>query len=191
MNAHRLGYTSQPTDSTRPTVAGLPVDRLFSEPPADPPGQRAALQALKDFARPGDTVVVAAIDDLAWNLAQLRNIIRDLTALGVDIEFIHEGMTFGTRTPPARQHLAALHALANFESRRAKQRQRAGIDAAKKRGVYRGRQRVLTNTQAAELKRRAAHGTSKTALARELGISRETVYQYLRNATENDQNTAT
>ena len=117
--------------------------------------------------------------------------IRDLTALGVDIEFIHEGMTFGTRTPQARQHLAALHALANFESRRAKQRQRAGIDGAKKRGVYKGRRRVLTDAKAAELQRRATEGDSKTALARELGISRETVYQYLRNATEHDQNTAT
>ena len=64
-------------------------------------------------------------------------------------------------------------------------------DADWKRGVYKGRRRVLTNAKAAELQRRATEGDSKTALARELGISRETVYQYLRNATEHDQNTAT
>ncbi|MGH3515355.1 MAG: helix-turn-helix domain-containing protein, partial [Pseudonocardiaceae bacterium] len=62
-------------------------------------------------------------------------------------------------------------------------RQREGIAAAKQRGAYRGRRRSLTTTQVADLARRSAAGEPKTTLAREFGISRETVYQYLRATT--------
>lgn len=197
MRGQRLGYSSQATDPTQHALAGVPMDRLFSESPAAVPGIKAALEELKAFARPGDTVVIAAIDDLAWNLPQLRNIVHDLTALGVDVEFVHEGVTFGNGTPAAVQHLATLNTLTEFESRLARQQQQAGIEAAKARGAYTGRRRVLTDQQAAELSRRVSEGASKTELAQELGISRETVYQYLRRvaareaATEIDQNPAT
>jgi hypothetical protein len=59
-----------------------------------------------------------------------------------------------------------------------KERQSDGIALAKQRGAYRGRKRSLTAKQVAQLRHRAAQGVAKTTLARELGISRETVYQY-------------
>ena len=51
---------------------------------------------------------------------------------------------------------------------------------APKRGAYRGRRRSLSEEQVTELRQRAGAGAAKATLARELGISRETVYQYLR-----------
>jgi len=51
---------------------------------------------------------------------------------------------------------------------------------AKQRGVYRGRKKALATDQANELRRRVDAGEKKAALARELGISRETLYQYLK-----------
>ncbi|GLW34503.1 hypothetical protein Areg01_74400 [Actinoplanes regularis] len=56
------------------------------------------------------------------------------------------------------------------------------IAAAKQRGVYTGRKPALTTEQAQQLRERAAVGERKSALAREFGISRETVYNYLRSA---------
>jgi DNA invertase Pin-like site-specific DNA recombinase len=53
---------------------------------------------------------------------------------------------------------------------------------AKQRGVYRGRKKSLSPERAAALKLRVAAGEKKAALARELGISRETLYQYLRES---------
>jgi len=61
-----------------------------------------------------------------------------------------------------------------------RERQREGIALAKKRGAYRGRKKSLSPEQVAALKARAAAGEKKAGLAREFGISRETVYQYLR-----------
>jgi DNA invertase Pin-like site-specific DNA recombinase len=69
---------------------------------------------------------------------------------------------------------------AEFERALLRERQREGIALAKQRGVYRGRKKSLAPAQVAELRRRAAAGEPKAALARALGISRETVYQYLK-----------
>ena len=55
-----------------------------------------------------------------------------------------------------------------------------GIALAKQRGAYRCRKKALAPEQVAQLRRRAAAGEKKAQLAREFGISRETVYQYLR-----------
>jgi len=71
-------------------------------------------------------------------------------------------------------------AFAEFERALIRERQREGIALAKRRGVYRGRKKALSEAQAGELRRRARAGEAKAALAREYGISRETLYQYLR-----------
>ena len=81
--------------------------------------------------------------------------------------------------------LSVMGAFAEFERALIRERQREGIAAAKQRGAYRGRRKSLTTTQIAELTRRSAAGEPKTTLARQFGISRETVYQYLR-ATATD-----
>jgi hypothetical protein len=63
---------------------------------------------------------------------------------------------------------------------RCRRRQREGIAAAKQRGVYTGRRPAFTAEQAQQLLERVANGEMKSALAKEFGISRETVYSYLR-----------
>jgi DNA invertase Pin-like site-specific DNA recombinase len=71
-------------------------------------------------------------------------------------------------------------AFAEFERALILERQREGIAAAKQRGVYTGRKPALTAEQADRLRERAAANERKADLAREYGISRETVYAYLR-----------
>ena len=72
---------------------------------------------------------------------------------------------------------------AEFERSLIRERQREGIALARKHGAYRGRPRALNAEQATQLRQRVAEGTPKAMLAREYGISRETVYQYLRATT--------
>ena len=74
-------------------------------------------------------------------------------------------------------------AFAEFERSLIRERQREGIELAKARGVYRGRMRSLSDDQVAELRRRVEGGVPKAVLARELGVSRETLYQALRAAS--------
>ena len=70
--------------------------------------------------------------------------------------------------------------LAFFERALIRERQREGIALAKQRGAYRGRKKSLPSERIAELRQRVEAGEQKTKLAREFGISRETLYQYLR-----------
>ncbi len=76
--------------------------------------------------------------------------------------------------------LSVMGAFAEFERALIRERQREGIALAKQRGAYRGRKKSLSEPQIVELKRRIADGEQKAAVAREYGISRETLYQYLR-----------
>ncbi|GAP60784.1 transposon Tn501 resolvase [Arthrobacter sp. Hiyo1] len=100
------------------------------------------------------------------------------------VEFINEGLTFTNEdSPKANLMLSMMSALAEFERALIRERQREGITLAKARGVYRGRSKALTPDEAAELRQLAAAGEPKSGLARQYGISRETVYQYLRTNT--------
>ena len=76
--------------------------------------------------------------------------------------------------------LSVMGAFAEFERALMRERQREGIALAKKQGIYKGRQPALQPAQVAELRQKAQAGAKKAVLAREYGISRETVYQYLR-----------
>jgi DNA invertase Pin-like site-specific DNA recombinase len=123
------------------------------------------------------------MDPLARNLDDLRSIVRKLTAKGVRVEFVKEQLTFtGDDTAMATLLLSVMGAFAEFERSLIRERQREGIDLAKKRGAYRGRKRSLSEAQVSQLVQRASSGAAKATLAREFGVSRETVYQYLRAA---------
>ena len=76
--------------------------------------------------------------------------------------------------------LSVMGAFAEFERALIRERQREGIAQAKQRGAYRGRNRSLSDEQVVRLQARAAAGEPKSRLAKEFGVSRETVYQYLR-----------
>jgi DNA invertase Pin-like site-specific DNA recombinase len=62
-----------------------------------------------------------------------------------------------------------------------RERQREGIALARQRGAYRGRKPALSDAQVADLRRRVDAGERKAQIARELGVSRETLYHYLRS----------
>lgn len=76
--------------------------------------------------------------------------------------------------------LSVMGAFAEFERALIRERQREGIALARKRGAYRGRKKALSPEKIVELRQRVANSEQKAALAREFGISRETLYQYLK-----------
>ena len=133
------------------------------------------------FVRDGDIVVVHSMDRLARNLDDLRQIVRQLTSKGVRVEFVKEALTFtGEDSPMSTLLLSMMGAFAEFERSLILERQREGIALAKARGAYTGRKYSLTGIQAQELRSRIQAGEKKATLAREYGISRETVYQYMK-----------
>ena len=100
------------------------------------------------------------------------------------MQFMKENLIFtGDESPMANLMLSVLGAVAQFERDLIKERQREGIALAKQRGAYTGRKKALIPQRVEELCARVGNGERKAALAREFGISRETLYQYLRQKT--------
>jgi DNA invertase Pin-like site-specific DNA recombinase len=121
------------------------------------------------------------MDRLARNLDDLRRIVQTLTARGVRIEFVKEHLSFtGDDSPMASLMLSVMGAFAEFERALINERQREGIALAKQRGAYKGRKKSLSQAAVAQLRERLTTGISKAQAAREFGISRQTLYQYVR-----------
>ena len=183
---HRLGYTrvSSEDQNTVRQLDGLRFDKVFTDKVSGGNAQRPQLTALLSHAREGDTVVVHSMDRLARNLDDLRALVNGLTDKGVRVEFVKEGLVFtGEDSAMSKLLLSVMGAFAEFERALIRERQREGIAVARQRGAYRGRKRSLSDEMVAELHRRVDDGERKAVIARDLGISRETLYQYLRAAT--------
>ena len=181
----RVGYVRVSSYDQNPErqLEHLQADRVFTDRTSGKDILRPQLQALLDYVRDGDTIVVHSMDRLARNLVDLRRLVDEQTARGVRVQFVKENMTFtGEASPMANFMLSVLGAVAEFERELIRERQREGIALAKRRGAYRGRKKTLSDDQADELRRRAV-SERKASLAREFGISRETLYQYLRPNT--------
>jgi DNA invertase Pin-like site-specific DNA recombinase len=179
----RVGYVriSSPDQNNDRQLEGVELDRIFTEVASGKDRHRPALAALLDFVREGDVVVVHSMDRLARNLDDLRLLVRTLTDQRITIEFVNEKLTFTDNSSPmGTLLLSVMGAFAEFERSLIHERQREGIEIAKRRGVYKGRKPVLTRPQALQMRERISHGEAKTKMAQELGISRATVYQYLK-----------
>jgi DNA invertase Pin-like site-specific DNA recombinase len=177
MKGQRIGYVRVSTfdQNVDRQLEGPALDRIFTDKASGKDVNRPQLDAMLTFAREGDTVVVHSMDRLAISiLDSLRKLVhRDQG----------KRMTFsGEDSPMANLMLSVMGAFAEFERALIRERQREGIAIARQRGAYRGRKRSLSDEKLAELHRRVAAGERKAVIARDLGISRETLYQYLRAA---------
>ena len=155
------------------------IEKLFADVVSGKNTERPQLQALLEFVREGDVVLVHSMDRLARNLDDLRLLVKTLTNKGIHIQFIQENIVFtGEDSPMSQLLLSVMGAFAEFERALIKERQREGIALAKKRGVYKGRKQALDREQILQLKERIKAGEAKSTVAKEFGICRATLYQY-------------
>jgi len=181
--SQRIGYirVSAIDQNTERQLDGVDVDRTFTEKASGKDTQRPQLKAALEYARDGDTLLVHSMDRLARNAEDLLRIVRELNGRGVSVEFVRNQLTFsGKADPMGKLMLTLLAAFGEFERELIRERQREGIAIAKAKGVYKGRKKALPPEQLKELVELANSGLPKAELARSYGISRETVYQYLR-----------
>jgi len=176
----RVSTLDQKTDRQ---LVGVDVHRTFTDHASGKDTDRPQLAQMIAYVREGDTVVVHSMDRLARNLEDLRALVRMLTGKGVRVQFVKESLTFTAEASPMSQLLLnVMGSFAEFERALIRERQREGIAVAKRKGVYKGRKRVLTPDQVAEIVRQVDARAKKARLAREYGVSRETIHRYLRAA---------
>lgn len=181
----RVSTLDQNTNRQEEQLVGHKPHRTFIDKASGKSIDRPELKRCLDHLREGDTLIVHSMDRLARNLDDLRSIVKGLTDKGVAVQFIKESMTFtGQDSPMSQLMLSVMGAFAEFERSLIKERQREGINIAKTKGVYAGRKNALSADKVAEIvaKDKANNGKDRSALAREYGVARETLYKCLRAA---------
>lgn len=173
-----VGYVRVSTADQNPerqlsALAG--VDRTFTDRASGKNTDRPALAELLRYVREGDTVRVQSPDRLARSTTDLLALVKQLRDEGAAVEFT-DNPELNTDTPQGELMLTILAAVAQFERAVARERQAEGIALAKAKGKYRGRKPALSAAQNGEVVARLTGGESVSALAREYGVSRQTIY---------------
>ena len=135
---------------------------------------RDELNTLLDFLRKGDELVVTRIDRLARSIRDLQNIVYDLDKKGVVLSATEQPIQ--TNTSAGKCFLDMLGVFGEFETNLRKERQMEGIAKAKEKGVYKGRKPSVDADKVKELR---DSGLGASAIAKEMGIGRASVYRAL------------
>ena len=179
----RIAYrrVSTADQKTARQLEGMDFDEEFEDKASGKDTARPALEAMLKHVRKGDTVFVHSMDRLARNLGDLEATVKKLNDKGAAVRFEKEGLAFepgNAANPMSTLMLQILGAFAQFERSLILERQREGIAIAKAKGVFKGGNNKLRPELAATIKQRLSEGASPTAVAKELGVSRQTVYTY-------------
>lgn len=151
------------------------VDRVFSEQ-TSAVGPRKQLKAALDYLREGDALVVTKLDRLARSTKHLLDIVDDIEAKGCSLVVLD--LNLDTSTATGRLLLQMLGAIGEFERALMLERQREGIQKAKKEGKYKGR-KPTARAKAEEARKLIAEGVPKATVAKRLGIGRTSLYRIL------------
>lgn len=171
----RISSTSQDLDIqiNRLAAAGCDVIRSETGSGASRDGRRE-LDTVLQFLREGDELVVHRLDRLGRSTRDVLNLVHEVDTKGASLRILEPDIT--TAGEMGRMVITVLGMVADMELKFIKDRQRAGIELAKRKGVYKGRRKTVDD---AEIHRRLAEGLSKAQVARDMGVSRMTVYRAL------------
>nr|WP_019868591.1 recombinase family protein [Methylovulum miyakonense] len=183
MKGQNIGYVrvSSTSQNTERQLVGIDLDRTFTDKASGKNTDRPELTRCLSHLREADTLHVHSIDRLARNLKDLQETVEALNKKGVTVKFHKECLTFeGSNDSPMQTlMLQMLGAFAQFERTLIKERQREGIDAARAKGKKLGAPSKLTPETTAQIRDKVASGGDKSAIAKEFGISRPTLYKII------------
>lgn len=162
---------------------GLAVERLYQDRTSGKSRQRPGLEECLRNVRSGDVLVVHSIDRLARNLYDLQQILRELGGKGVTVRFLKESLEFppdGQANPMQTLQLQLLGAFAEFERSVIRERQREGIEIARRKGKKFGRGKAITPAKEAEIRELHGQGFSTRAIGEKVGCSHASVQRTLK-----------
>ena len=154
-------------------LEALGCDKVFSEQVSSV-APRAQLDAALEYLRNGDTLVVTKLDRLARSVVHLGQIVETIKAKGAHLRIVAMGIDTSDATGTLMMNV--LGSVAQFEREMMLERQREGIAKAKAEGKYRGR-KPTAPAKASEVRRLHQEGIGATAIAKQVGIGRATVYR--------------
>ena len=182
----KIGYIRVSTREQNPLrqevlMETLGVEQVYLDQMSGKNPDRPQLKAMLSFVRQGDTVIVESISRFARNTRDLLELVGQLHAKGV--EFVSQKEAIDTTTPTGKFMLTVFGAVAELEREYLLQRQREGIELAKREGRYRGRKPIQRDQfDAVVLQWRSGQITAVQAI-RKLQISKSTFYRKVKTDT--------
>ena len=176
----RIGYArvssiGQDLDIQKAALAGAGCEIVRAETGSGASRDgRGELATIIEFLREGDELVVQRLDRLGRSTRDVLNMVHELDERGASLRVLEPEVT--TAGDLGRLVVTVLGMVADMELKFGRERRQAGIDAAKERGVYKGRKKEIDDQQIRQL---AAEDIPKAQIARDLGISRMSVYRAL------------
>ena len=155
------------------TMDKYSVEKLFIEKVSAKDTKRPQLQAMIDFVREGDTIVIHDFSRLARSTKDLLELVELFNSKGVKL--ISNKENIDSSTPTGKLMLTMIGAINEFERANLLERQREGIALAKKEGKYKGRKEVKVNNFEYHYNRYLTRQINKSQLAKELEVSRPTL----------------
>ncbi|WNJ21618.1 recombinase family protein [Pontibacter sp. G13] len=158
--------------------------RIFEEQASGAQRDRPQLRAALDYLRPGDTLVVWKLDRLARSLKQLIETVEMLGEREIGFRSLTE--TIDTQSPGGKLIFHLFASLAEFEREMTRERTRAGLEAARRRGKFGGRPPALGAKEIEMAKTLLQNpDLSISDIAEQLGVSQATLYRYLPGGRSN------
>lgn len=176
----RVSTDDQSLDLQLDALRAAGCEKVYEEKVSGAAKDRPQLAKLVDeILRVGDTLTVWRLDRLGRSLPHLVKTVEDLKARGVGFESLQERIE--TETASGRLVFHVFAALADFERNIIRERTHAGLAAARARGRTGGRKALDPEKVKALRKLAADRGNSPGFICKTLGISRATLYKYLRS----------
>ena len=154
------------------------IDKWFIEKVSGKDMNRPKLREMLDYAREGDTIYIHDFSRISRSVADLMTLTKDLQERGIHLKSNKEG--FDTMTPMGRAMIGFIAIINQFERENMLERQREGIEIAKREGKYKGRKKTEIADMAGVYYDWVTRHKSKATLAREHDISRPTLDRLLK-----------
>ncbi|MFD3443912.1 recombinase family protein [Microbacteriaceae bacterium 4G12] len=173
----RVSTTKQTVDQQLDALrlAGVADEHVFGDVRSGARWDREGLSELKRHLRPGDTLVVVALDRLGRSLSEMVNLLAWIRENEIVLRSLRESLDFST--PTGEMMAAIFAAMAQYERALIIERADAAREAARARGRQVGRPKSMTSAQRKKAEDLLAAGWSRVSVAADLGVSRATLYR--------------
>jgi len=187
----RVSSDSQNLDMQRASIEPYKPERVFEEKISGKNMERPQLQELLNFVRANDEIVIYSLSRISRSLKDMLNIMDILIEKKVTLISIKENLTISDSNKTTRFFVSILGCCSELERENIRERQADGIREAKKRGVYKGRKPIQVEDFGKWYELWQKRVYNKTTLAKELGISRQTLYKLFEEYEKNPTNSTT
>lgn len=141
----RVSTIEQNTARQEVMMETLGVEKIFIDKLSGKNTDRKQLKEMIKFIREGDIVIVESISRIARNTKDLLDLVETFKTKGV--EFVSKKEAIDTNTPAGKFMLTVFGAISELERDYILDRQREGIEIAKKEGKYKGRKPISVNNE--------------------------------------------